>query len=101
MKDTIRVIVKMPHEDVGHIEIIKNEWESLRKLVGGFIELARLTGDMGLLCNEEGLINNLPINCEVAGFTFFGTIIAIGIDGENFTDVPISLGDWEKFIIGR
>lgn len=101
MKDRIKVIVKMPHEEFGHIEVINNELHSFQTIVGGYIEMATLTSDMGIICNEEGLINNMPINCNIAGFTFFGTIIAVGIDGEDFTDVPMKLEDWKKFILGR
>ena len=44
--------------------------------------------DMVIICNEEGLIKHLPPNCGILGCYFFGTIAAVGVDGEEFTDVP-------------
>lgn len=100
MKDRIKVIVKMPHEDAGHIEVINNELHSFQTLVGGYIEAVTVAQDMALICNEEGLISNLPYNCNLFGHNFFGTIIAVGVDGEDFTDVPIKLDGWKKYVIG-
>ena len=41
-----------------------------QKLVGGYVEVAWLGGDVKVLINEEGLLNNLPANCG-----FVGTIV--------------------------
>lgn len=104
MKDRIKVIVKMPHEDAGHIEVINNDLHSFQTLVGGYIETVSVKINpedeawMVAICNEEGLISDLPYNCNLFGYDFFGTIILAGVDGEDFTDVPISLKNWKCFM---
>ena len=40
-----------------------------------------------MICNEEGRIQGLPFNLELMGILFFGTILIVGVDGENFTDL--------------
>ena len=82
MKETIKVLVKHPHE---HPEVrkIHNSLGTLQRFVGGSIETATF-GDVVVICNEEGRIHGLEPN--VAGFV--GTIILAGVDGEDFTDVP-------------
>jgi len=39
--------------------------EEMQKCVGGYVEFVYLEGDLVLVVNEEGLINNLPHN-EIA-----------------------------------
>lgn len=41
---------------------IKNELETLQKMVGGYIECVNLTDDIVIILNEEGKINNLLPN---------------------------------------
>ena len=98
MKDRIKVIVKMPHEDAGHIEVINNDLHSFQTLVGGYIETVTPASDLVLIVNEEGIISDLPYNCNLFGYDLFGNVIIAGVDGENFTDVPISLKTWKCFM---
>ena len=39
-------------------------WEELKKLVGGYIEVAFDDGKTQLICNEEGTVDGLPVNGE-------------------------------------
>lgn len=98
MKDRIKVIVKRHNEPIGHTVMVDNSLEQFQKLVGGHIEVVGLTPDVLLVCNEEGLINNLPYNCTVDGMTLYGDIVLVGVDGEDFTDVPISVGVWRDYL---
>ena len=86
----IKVIVKRPDEP-GHMTNISNTLENLQRTVGGYIETVTLSTDCVIICNEEGRLQGLPYNCRIAGVDFVGTIIAAGVDGENFADVPCSL----------
>lgn len=96
----IKAIVKRADEAVGHMTWISDRLENLQKHVGGYIEVVPLTPGVVVICNEEGLINNLPFNCQVPRppiiDTFFGDIIICGVDGEEFADVPISLQEWRQ-----
>lgn len=71
---------------------IENTLEALQKAVGGYIETVRLRVDNAvIIVNEEGLLLGLPYNTgasEFAGQSIFGTAIIVGVNGEEFTDIP-------------
>lgn len=79
-KLNLRWIVKESGKDAQEqiFEIIYKDEDDLtdkqlalaQKLVGGYVEVAWIGGDVKVLINEEGLINNLPPNCG-----FVGTIV--------------------------
>ena len=47
-----------------YIEDYEPSLEELQKLVGGYIEVHTLRNGDSLIMNEEGLMQNLPINQE-------------------------------------
>ena len=57
--------------------VAKMDLQSVQKIVGGYIEHADIqVGD--LWCNEEGLLQGLPINhaaTQLAGFPVVGDVI--------------------------
>ena len=71
---------------------IENTLEALQKAVGGYIETVRLrVDDAVMIVNEEGLLLGLPYNVIASGFAdqpIVGTAIIVGINGEEFTDIP-------------
>jgi hypothetical protein len=71
---------------------IKNTLEALQAAVDGFIEAVTLVQDRAvMLVNEEGLLRDLPLNpvaSAVANTQIVGTAIVVGVDGEEFTDIP-------------
>lgn len=83
----MRAIMKAPGSPA-HTVIIPNELKMFQQIVGGYIEGVQLTEDLIILCDEEGRLKNYPYNCEVCGIIFVGTILFVGVDGEEFTDVP-------------
>jgi hypothetical protein len=60
-----------------------------------------------VICNEEARLKRLPYNCTIEGkdYTgefdcpFFGPILLVGADGDEFTDVPISVVMANKMIV--
>ena len=101
----MKVIFKRPAETVGHIEDIPNTLEALQRLVDGNIEIVRLDRNNVAIVNEDGLWQKLPYNCslyvtrgESKVFTtvLVGNIGVAGLDGENFTDVKMSLEEWRN-----
>ena len=95
--EKIKVIIKRPDEKKGHVTSISNTLENLQRNVEGLIETYTLFGDTIIICNEEGKLQNLPINCVCGGELFVGTIIVCGRDEAEFCDVPgEALALWKK-----
>lgn len=83
--ERIKIGVKPVGKPV-HAEWIDNDLKSLQNIVGGNIDLFRVTEDLAIICNEEGRINGMRYNCKLCGQQFFGDIAFVGIYGEEFTD---------------
>lgn len=101
MEGKIKVIIKRPDEKVGHVTNISNTLKNLQRTVDGLIETVTVAEGCVCICNEEGKIRQLQPNFWLG--TIFpdricGTAIIAGIDGENFTDVPISMPVWKKLL---
>ena len=67
---------------------VDNTLEALQREVGGYIETLGITCDSCLIVNEEGLISHLPFNTRLFGQFLFGTILIVGVKGDEFCDVP-------------
>ena len=91
----LSVIVKRPGSKPYHT-YISDSLENLQNFVGGYIETLTFFEDMAVICNEEGRLRDLPYNCEVLGVEFVGDIIFVGINGDEFDDIPI---DFKTFKI--
>lgn len=98
----IKAIIKRADETVGHMTNISNTLENLQRTVGGYIETLTLKHDpedskaITIICNEEGLINDMPYNCTLGGHQLFGDIIICGASDEDFADIPISFKEWKE-----
>lgn len=72
--------------------------ESYKDLLdGGFMETVRIFQDDNILlvCDDEGILKNLPLNREIfsntAGngpFLIFGPFFLVAYDGPEFTSIP-------------
>lgn len=87
----ISALVKRPGELPRHVNV-SNSLEALQKNVGGYIETVTLAKDLCVICNEEGRLLGLPYNCRICGVDFVGTILMVGVDGEELSDLPL---DWK------
>lgn len=83
----MKALRKRPGEAWKEVEI-ENTLEALQAEVGGYIETVTLLSDLVLIVNEEGAINDMPFNMNLCGMQLFGTILAVGVDGDEFCDVP-------------
>lgn len=83
----MKVIRKYPGEAPKLIDI-PNALEALQTEVGGYIETYTFTEDACIVCNEEGRLLNLPCCTTNLGVEFAGPILVVGVDGEEFCDVP-------------
>ena len=98
----IKVIIKRPDEEFGHMTWISNTLENLQKTVGGYIETVTICTNTVVICNEEGLLRRLPHNCAVLNeerfAEFLGTIIVAGVTGDGFSDVQLTMKEWKEMI---
>ena len=94
----MKVIIKRTFEPVGRLIDIQNELKPLQEAVGGYLEAVTLASDLTILCDEDGRLKGKIHNCTFAGYEFVGTILAVGVSGDEFTDVPIGLDTWEGMI---
>ena len=71
---------------------IENTLEALQKAVDGYIEAVTLIGGYAvMIVNEEGLLRGMPSNLTasaIAARKIVGPALVVGVDGEEFTDVP-------------
>ena len=83
----MKVIYKAPDASP-EIRDIPNTLEELQASVGGYIEAVTIATDCVIICNEEGRLLDLPYNCLAFGLSFYGPILFVGRDGEEFADLP-------------
>lgn len=82
----MRAMRKRPGEAWEAIEV-ENELKPLRQAVGGYLESFTFAEDACVLCDEEGLLKGKPYNTTVCGVPFVGTILIVGVAGEDFADL--------------
>ena len=83
----MKAIIKRPGSGPDVIDI-PNTLKALQEAVGGYIETVTVFTDSAIVCNEEGKLLHYPPNVRLFGEEFVGTILIVGIDGEEFCDVP-------------
>lgn len=103
----IKAIIKRPDEKIGHVSYIGDTLKSLQKWVEGYIEVVTISADppVVMIVNEEGKIRGLEKNFMMGltpGFQdiIVGTVIVLGVDGEEFADIPISRQQWKTILKG-
>ena len=95
----MRALYKAP-TDTGFREIVvPNKLEVLQELVGGYIETVTMTMDSCIIVNEEGRILGMPHNCNYLGIDVCGPMLIVGTQGDEFTDVPLSVVMANKGIV--
>ena len=55
--------------------------DKLQKFVGGYVQVITIGCDIALVCNEEGLLLDLPKNFNLGGADFHGNVVFCGIHG--------------------
>lgn len=99
----IRAIIKRPDELWGHMTNISPSLENLQRTVGGYIEPVQLRDDVVILCDEEGKLKNWDPNIpnpHNKHDVLVGTIVVLGVDGEEFTDLPAAFefSTWKEIL---
>ena len=83
----ILVIVKEPGKPARVEPLFTNTLQAFQEAVGGYIEAVTLCTDLALIVNEEGRLRGLPFNTTVCGADLVGTIVAVGVKGEEFASL--------------
>lgn len=84
----ILIIKKKPGKAPEIEQFFENSLESFQKAVGGYIETVTFASNACVICNEEGRLMDLPYNCNFYGVDFVGTILIVGVKGEEFASLP-------------
>lgn len=113
MAKKIKCIIKRPDEQFGHVTWVSDSLENLQKTVGGYIETVTLDNGVVLIVNEEGRLRNMPYNFTLRFLHYFnptdavevrphqmifGTVIACGVEGDEFADIPIDFNEWKALL---
>ena len=108
MDEKIRVIVKRPDEEIGHVTNISPTLKNLQNIVGGYIEAVTIRPGVVVICNEEGRLKGLDYNCTVGGrdlvgdfkVGFVGEIVVVGVADEDFCDLPewVTRKEWASWL---
>ena len=88
----MKAILKKPGEAPEIVEI-DNDRKALSEMIGGRLESFTFATDACVLCDEEGWFKDLPFNVELMGIQFFGPILLVGVNGDEFCDFPV-LDQW-------
>lgn len=88
--------IKLEGRIISEIEI-ENTLEAFQDAVEGYIETLQIVPDKAvMLVNEEGLnMGLLPNPCAsaLAGTLIVGNALVVGVDGEEFTDIPDDIAE--------
>lgn len=89
----------------GIVELnIANTLEALQAEVQGYIEAVTLVPDEAvMIVNEEGRLHQMPPNIiasAIAGIKIVGPAIVVGVDGDEFTDIPSEVARHIKIRFG-
>ena len=90
----MRILIVAP-DRYPRIAEIPHTLEAMQQTVGGYIEITSPWRDpVALVCDEEGLLKQLPFNRLVAPQSaIFGPFFLCGIGEEDLTDLPEELAD--------
>lgn len=86
-ENQILVVIKEPGQAPRVEPLFDNTLDAFKEAVDGWIEAVTIAEDLVLICNEEGRLRGLPFNVTVYGIGFVGTVIAVGVKGDEFASL--------------
>lgn len=97
-------VLKLEPLTAPYIKEIDSGLEALQKEVGGTIQVVYpFPDEVGIICNDEGKINGLPINRPLRDENgeiydiICGDFLVVGLDNENDTFKSLSKSQLKKF----
>ena len=76
----MKVVVKEPRKPAA-VRVIDGSLESMQNIVGGFIRPIYIDRHVACICNEEGIVRDLPYNFSLPPHFIYGTAFFCGVDG--------------------
>lgn len=76
---------------------VDNDLHALQEEVGGRIETVRMKDGGLIIADEEGILKQYPHNdlaSYISGRHIYGTALIVGVNGEEFDDVPEQYFVW-------
>lgn len=96
----MRVLYKGVGEPPNRVEL-PNSLRALQASVGGRIEAHKFSASAAVVCNAEGAINGMPYNCHFLGVDWYGPVLIVGVNEEEFCDIPESSFIFLESMVGR
>ena len=59
------LVVIAPAQRPAYIQEIDGSLQTMQGIVGGYIEVTKLTQGINIVCNEDGLLKELPVNMHL------------------------------------
>lgn len=89
----------IPAQELPYAGVTEGNLADLQYLVGGLIQPftppeMRKRG-ITLLCSEDGLLTQMPVNINMFPFFFVGTLVAVGVAGDEFVSLT---PDQEEYV---
>ena len=78
----MKVVVKKPGKPAA-VKVIDGTLEEMQAIVGGHIETVTVVDKIVCVCNEEGILRDLPYNFFLPPHFICGTAFFCGIDGDD------------------
>lgn len=103
MSEKIRVIIKRPDEEYGHVTNISKSLKNLQNTVDGMIQMVYITDNICMIVNEEGKLRGMKQNFIISrnGMlidSIVGTVIVAGTEGEDLCDLDMSFATWKELL---
>lgn len=93
----IKVLIVEPNKEP-YVTKIKNSLNSLQHIVGGLIDFIELSPNVDIIFNDEGKINNLPLNRIIPNDIVAGTFIVAGQHlGETISLTNEQIVEYKKY----
>ena len=93
----MKIVIKNVDEQAKIVEV-ENSLETFQNIVGGYIEVFPFPDNILMVLNEEGKLNNLPLNFileneiyeeQIVGNVFFASRNDVDFDGLNEEQIEI------------
>ena len=59
--------------------------------------MVQIAKDLAVICDEEWLLKGKRYNCDIGSVDFGGTILLVGVSGEEFTGCPLTPEQARRF----
>lgn len=97
----IRAVVKLPGLKAA-VTNVDDDLESLRRLVGGTLASAVIGEECVVICNRGAKEQGLKKNMKLLGKTFYGPVVVLARDGEDFAGLTETEAETvRKWILNR